>query len=436
MLSHKLQGTFSGASKITYVGGTTGSTLGNTTTWTVSLTSLSGGTASSPAADDLVIVYYGMSTQSSNLSISATGYTQVTKLYVSDNYAANLYVGYKFMGATPDTDITLSATGDSRYAGTVAIQVWRNVDLVLPFDKATVTATGANSVLANPSSITPNTTNAIIVAGGIGGHGAGTQTFSSSDLTNFLTKGADDTYDSTVGLGYKEWTSGAFDPAAFTFSGTDSAAYSWCAVTMALRPKQAINTAPVFVESATNQNAATGSSLIINKPTGTQQNDLMIAFMTTDSGTSTWTGDTSWTEIADQGTVPNIRIAYKVAGASEGSSYTFTSSISTQILSGAILTYRGAAYDAIGSIVNAANPLVPTGPTAAADWCRLIGFASRAASTTITSTMTQRLVDPNGNSPNWFIGDKIVIAGATGTESFTVGSTSSVAAVLLTIKPA
>lgn len=185
--------------------------------------------------------------------------------------------------------------------------------------------------------------------------------------------------------------------------------------------------------------ASSNGQLIINKPTGTVEGDLMIAFMASSQGGGgvTWTGDTGWTEIAERGAQPSARIAYKVAGPSEGASYTFTPSASANN-SGAILTYRNAAYDAIGLFASGANPLVPTGPTAAANNSVLIGFAARNnPSATITSTMTtQRAIDNDGSAPSWYIGDEEVSAGATGTRSFTVGTTSNVSAILLTIKPA
>lgn len=199
----------------------------------------------------------------------------------------------------------------------------------------------------------------------------------------------------------------------------------------------ASGTTPLFINSATTQNGATSTSLVINKPTNTQSGDLMIAFMSSDSTATTWTGDTGWTEVADQNAAPNLRVAYKVAGGSEPASYTFTAAAS-RVLAGSILTYRGASYDAIGAIASGASPITATGPTAASNYCKLLGFATRgAASITVTapSSMTTRVTQNDATAPSYVLADETVLAGATGNRSFVVGSTTAVAGILLTIKP-
>lgn len=228
-----------GASSPTFVGSTTAAIAGGSSgTTNVSLTALTGGLASAPAADDLVIVYYGTGSNADRaIGVTTAGYTEVAELFSSDSNATNLSANYKMMGATPDTQVTVSATGSTLDAGAVAIHVWRNVNLASPLDVTSTTATGSNSVLCNPPAITPVTTGAVIVSGGAGAHSRGVQTYSSSDLSNFATVGANDVFDVTVGVGSATWTSGAFDPAAFTFSAADDANFSWAAVTLALRPK-------------------------------------------------------------------------------------------------------------------------------------------------------------------------------------------------------
>lgn len=224
------------AAGIQYVGGYVQGLIGTTANLNITLTSLTGGLASAPAAGDLVIVYFGTgSTVDRNLVVS--GYTEVTELYSNDGADTNLVAAYKFMGGTPDTSFTLTGgTLNTADAGVVAVQVWRGVNTTTPLDVTSTTATGTNSVRCNPPAITPVTSGAVIVAGGSGAHAIGAQTYSSSDLTAFRSVGTDDNNDATIGLGYKVWTSGAFDPAQFTFSAGDNLAYSWAAVTLALRP--------------------------------------------------------------------------------------------------------------------------------------------------------------------------------------------------------
>jgi hypothetical protein len=59
-------------------------------------------------------------------------------------------------------------------------------------------------------------------------------------LTAFLTTAgpSEEVYNAALGVGHKnDWTSGSFNPAAFTVpNDTDSTIYAWAAVTFALRP--------------------------------------------------------------------------------------------------------------------------------------------------------------------------------------------------------
>lgn len=200
------------------------------------------------------------------------------------------------------------------------------------------------------------------------------------------------------------------------------------------------NVAPEFVASASTQTNTQVTTLTINKPTGTVEGDLMVAVMARDGASGqTWTGDTSWTEVADQtSATPSLRIAYKVAGASEGSSYTFTVS-SSGTLSGAILTYRYAAYDTIaGAFTTGANPLVLTSisPTQSQSTLLACG-ARRAASITLgtPTSMTARVTDSDSTSPSYIVCDQNVAKGPSGTRSMSTGSTADVAGIMLSIKP-
>jgi hypothetical protein len=214
-----------------YVGGKTFARAGSLSPTTQSLTNLTGGTNAAPQAGDLVII--AVATGSNTLrSQAVTGYTQIASLYESDTVDTNLWVGYKIMGPTPDTTVTIPASNSINDAQTVAIQVWRNV----VYEDVT-TAIGDNTVLANPPSITTTTGNNVVLVIGAGGHEdiVGAQTYAASYADNFLTIGSDDTFDSTIGFGsVNQPTAGAYDPPAFTFSGTNSTSFSFAAVTVVL----------------------------------------------------------------------------------------------------------------------------------------------------------------------------------------------------------
>ncbi len=219
---------------LSYVGGKTISVPQTAGFQTLDITGLTGGTDSAPATDDIVLVAYSVSYPSSDTDVQVTGFTEIADLYVNENLDANFGAFYKIMGGTPDTTISVSPTGGSGEGGAVAIHVWRGVDTTTPLDVAAVTATGSNSHLPNPPSITPTTSGAVIIA--MGGSGLSTAIYQSSDLSNFISTFSGTTRFGKVGMGSKDWTGGAFDPAAWTYSGSDSTNQGWCAVTIALRP--------------------------------------------------------------------------------------------------------------------------------------------------------------------------------------------------------
>jgi hypothetical protein len=229
------------AAGIQYVGGTVAFASANNVT--TSLTSLTGGIGSAPIQDDLVIVYVGCSSLASRaFTFSSATYTSIQFLYANGANDANLQVSRRFMTATPDTSITVSHNGLAADTIAVYISVWRGVDQTTPIDVASTTATAANTLIANPPSITPTTSGAYIVAGAIGAAPSGavqsTGVYTSSDLTEFRSVGGGTgARTSVVGAGYKEWTSGAFDPAVFGISNiTDSTNCTFASVTLALRP--------------------------------------------------------------------------------------------------------------------------------------------------------------------------------------------------------
>lgn len=195
--------------------------------------------------------------------------------------------------------------------------------------------------------------------------------------------------------------------------------------------------APEFVASASTQNASSGTTLTINKPTGTVDGDLMVAVMSRASGNTDWTSDTGWTEVADQSSNPDLSVAYKVAGPSEPSTYTFTS-LTASTFSGSILTYRYAAYDTIGSFTTGTNPLILPSISPSESQSILIAAGARAAASVTLGTptsMTARVTDNDATSPSYIVCDQTVAKGPTGTRSMSTGSLSEVAGIMLALKP-
>jgi hypothetical protein len=450
MLATKLLGVpqASSAIPVEYVGGYTQGFAGSTENITITFGgNLTGGLASSASAGDMVLIWFGVGSSgaASGLDLSASGNTQVALLFSNDTQEATLLVAYKFMGATPDSTLVLiDGTTSTSYAGAITVQVWRNVEPTIPMDVTPVTATGINSVLANPPAITPATQGAVIVSGAAGGHARGAQTYSSSNLTGFLSSGGDDSSDVTIGAGYNIWTSGSFDPSQFTFSGSDSTLYAWAAATLALRPDYT-GSVPEYVAAATGAFTSTGFTLVINKPAGTVEGDLMIAIMGCEDN-ATWSGATDWVEVADQGSSPSLRIAYKVAGPSEPSSYTFTCGSFSGDRSGVIVTCRNAVYDTIGTIATGTsgtsdNTLTISQISAASNFSLIFSAVFRAEASSSISTpidMTSRS-SRTSTGPSFRISSQYVLSGATGSRSCTTSGASSsipVSGVLFSVKPA
>lgn len=205
-------------SGIQYVGGVANGFGGNTSSQTVSLTSLSGGIASAPSAGDLVIVTHALaSTADRDLIISTTGYTELNEGYVNSTFDTNLAISYKIMGGTPDTNVVITRSSiTSADAQAVAIQVWRGVDQTSPIliSLPTNSTSSANATIsddaffANSSAI-----DSYWVFCAASAHNAGTQTylrffegftFASADFIadGLVTAGSNATNDVTVGMAY------------------------------------------------------------------------------------------------------------------------------------------------------------------------------------------------------------------------------------------
>lgn len=233
---------------LVYVGGQLINGAG-TTANIVANYALTGGTDSTPQPGDFVIVAFAASVGTAGVTLSyrISGYDQRADLFISDTEDTELQVGTKFMTATPDTSVTITAgSGNAAAAYMIAIHVWRNVDAATPMDTAVTTATAGNSLLVNPPAITPVTAGAQIIVVGAGAHTGGVDTYTAGYLSNFITNGSDDTDDIIIGMGNIAWTSGAYDPAAWTSSQADSTSFSWASATLALRPALIPQSSGVF----------------------------------------------------------------------------------------------------------------------------------------------------------------------------------------------
>jgi hypothetical protein len=140
---------------ITYVGGTSGTSTSDG--YSVSLTSLSGGSDSSPQTGDIVIVFTAYADNAdSTASVSITGNnsgsylgpdtgTAAATVYRDDTWDLVGRIGYQVMGATPDTSLTIGRVTDAVYGGGTVVHVYRGQDATTPIPTSSIWTTTTNS---------------------------------------------------------------------------------------------------------------------------------------------------------------------------------------------------------------------------------------------------------------------------------------------------
>lgn len=229
-----------------FVGMKQGTIAGSTTVGaSVALSSgLTGGIAAAVAAGDLVIVSYSVGHQARTPACtindpSAVAYPVAISdtANTADTQDVDCRIAAKFMPGTPDATVELLATGNAADGGSYHIRVYRGVNVTTPLDVAVVTANGINTGIPDPGAITPTDPHAMIVVFGCGGAATGAVFTQAGlgELTDFQSNNIAATNDVSQGSGdYPYWTTGAFNPAAFT-GGSNNANNSWLATTLALR---------------------------------------------------------------------------------------------------------------------------------------------------------------------------------------------------------
>lgn len=224
-----------------YVGGT--SAAGTSNGYTVSLTGLTGGLASSPAEGDLVVVFSGFGNTASsapNITGNNSGaYSPATAAqHVNDTWDTEFRSFYAVMGATPDTSLTVTRATNTAYGGATVVQVWRGVDTANPFIGAATPASGANGAALNPPSYNPAVTDALVIAGGAGTMpAAGTAGYTAiTGLSNIVTRYGDgSTSDTSVIMGSVLYAGSAIDPPIATGGTQNNTSSSWAGVNIAFR---------------------------------------------------------------------------------------------------------------------------------------------------------------------------------------------------------
>lgn len=206
---------------------------------------------------------------------------------------------------------------------------------------------------------------------------------------------------------------------------------------------------PLFRAAATVSNNST-TSAVCDEPTGTAERDVMLAFVAWDQKQRTLTPPAGWTlsEVnGDGGTLdPRFAVYYKVAGASEPSTYTFSWNLSCDAQV-AILTYRF--VDTVtpinidGSLFSVATTGTQNAPsvTTTVDNTMVVAAAMVEASTTVSTpgSTTSRVALESVASVT--VSLRVVefaqaSAGATGAKTFTFGaSTGKAVGITVALTP-
>jgi hypothetical protein len=397
-----------------YVGGVTQGFLGSTLLagYTVSLTSLTGGIASQPAEGDVIVVVFSTgSINNRRIRMLTSGYLLVgTKSYVNDTYDNNLLVAVKVAGAS-ETSVNTTASGSGNDSAAIAVQVWRDVDKDIIVEEL-AQASGTDTALINPPSITPITQKAVVLAGGGSGHITSLTYNTPSELSNFIqTNGLDDTYDTTVAVGSVSWNSGAVDVGAFSLSsGTDSTSYSYNSFAFALKPGPTQSSNYPTIVDATSA-AGTNSTATVTKPTGTASGDLIVIIVVVAQNSPlVFTGPSGFSTADTYDGTALVKYVYtKVAGGSEPADYsvswTKSGSPVSQAFSIACITLRdatttGAVYGT-NTEATTADPSA-SGLTLSSRGVLMAVYASSAASTAIAQfyspsmcTLTESIETPS-----------------------------------------
>ena len=194
---------------------------------------------------------------------------------------------------------------------------------------------------------------------------------------------------------------------------------------------------PTFVATGL-ESSVTGSNLIINKPTGTTTGDLMIAFYSADVTGVSWTPPIGWTEVVEYTGRAGIGVAWKIATASEGTTYSFTFSGGGSTYNGFIATYRGAAYDVSGTATNSATSSVAiSGITVTSNNSIALAFVAQSnnSATFTPASGFSSLASDLSNRPASQLWSRNVESGATGNQTFTSTNSGNLSGVLVSIKP-
>jgi hypothetical protein len=180
--------------------------------------------------------------------------------------------------------------------------------------------------------------------------------------------------------------------------------------------------APSFISSSINR-ASTATSVTVTAPASIQNGDLLVCFFyaAAQNATTLPTGFTS--AYTDTASNPRINVGYKIAS-SESGNYTFSPASSAN-LSAAILVYRTASFNVVGTLGRSVSPTVSApSVTSTLPGILIASFTTNNTTAPVPSApsgMTQREASIGSvNAPSVIIFDEVIsVSGATGTRTVT-----------------
>jgi len=285
----------------------------------------------------LVAITQWNSTVSSVTDNHSNVYTRVTAARhanASTDYTQLYYAKNATGGATTVTVTFASGSGN------IGIYEYSGIDTNSPLDR--VTSSTGSGTAPNGGSLTTAIDNELYFTVGVDDNGNNSAPTAGSGYT--LENHQDDSTNNE--RFYTEDRVSGHGSYATNFTiGTGS---NWAVIGASFKP--AGPTVGISLRAASSGNNAGGSStLVINKPTGTTNGDIMVSHVIVNTAGNTITVPTGWTLIKRQDSPSSISTAtyWKSAGSSEPASYTWSFSTSGEA-SGGIASYSG---------VNTTNPV-------------------------------------------------------------------------------
>ena len=184
-------------------------------------------------------------------------------------------------------------------------------------------------------------------------------------------------------------------------------------------------------------NTSSGSSVSVNKPSGAQVGDILIAVCQSFLSVSWSFTSSGFTKVASLAQIPSTAIAYKYVTASEPASYFFGSSSNTQQNVFVILIKNGS-YDTVGSFSTNSTPIYAPSIVVSKNNSLLLACYARGGQNgdaTVPSGMEPVCKDSDANPPSSAVFSQVVNAGSSGSRSSNIGSNVYVSGILLAISP-